>query len=81
MVLLNISVNGFVILFVYCYFGQFATDNYAKFWYHLYNVPWYQLPLPIQKSFVLMTENAEGELVYDGFHLLSLDLRLFGQVV
>lgn len=77
-----ICVSGvaFANLFVYCYFGQFATNNGLKLYDHLYKMDWYNLPLPIQNCVILMLANTERKLIYEGFHMVDLNLLLFGKV-
>lgn len=67
-------------LFVYCYFGAFATDHYQRLADVLYNSEWFHLENIYQKLFILMIGNAQRPLRYHGFHIAYLNLETFAKV-
>lgn len=66
--------------FMYCHFGQIATGSYEKLADLLFGCNWQQLPLNLQKFFVLMIENMQRPLHYHGFGVAILNLETFRNV-
>lgn len=64
-------------LFLYCYFGKLATDSYKEMADSLYEVNWHELPIELQKYFVLMIANTQKPLYYHGFGVATLNLETF----
>lgn len=73
-------VSGLSNMFVYCYLGKTATDNYAAFADCIYSCQWPMLPIKLQRFFQLMIGNAQSCLYYDGFGVVVLDLETFTSV-
>lgn len=67
-------------LFLYCYYGERSTENYAAFGDCLYESNWMNLPKDLQKDFVLMIAHAQKELYYHGNKVVNLNLELFLKV-
>lgn len=67
-------------LFVYCYFGKLATESYEKMSDCLYETKWWELPIELQKYFLLMNINMQRPLCYHGFDVAVLNLETFTQV-
>lgn len=67
-------------LFLYCYFGQVATDCYENVAIILYEAKWLNTPLKLQKYFVLMIGNAQIPLNYHGFGIAFLSLNTYMRV-
>lgn len=57
-----------------------ATNNLIKFGDEIFDSDWYELPIEIQKSFILVIANAEKPLYYDGLHMVCLNLPTFAKV-
>lgn len=77
--LLSTSIN-LSTLFLYCYFGDMASDSHKKISDCAYDMGWYKLPIRLQKYFLLMIENMQKPLFYHGFGIVDLDLRAFIRV-
>lgn len=68
-------------LFIYCFFGEIATENYDQMGECLYfDSNWFNLPNKLQKYLVLMIANMQKPMYYHGFEVAKLDLRTFIQV-
>lgn len=67
-------------LFMYCYFGKFATDNYMKVADISYESNWQDLPVNLQKYFILVIGNAARPLQYDAFGIAPLNLETYTNV-
>lgn len=68
-------------LLMYCYLSKLATDSYAKMSDCVYNkITWYELPIGLQKYFVLMIQNMQQPLNYHGFGVIYLNLETFTKV-
>lgn len=67
-------------LFLYCYFGDMASESYKKISDCVYNMGWYELQPRLQKYFPLVIANMQKSLFYYGFGIISLDLRTFTRV-
>lgn len=65
-------------LFLYCYFGKLATESQNS--WCLYETNWQNLPLDLQKYFILMIANVQKPLHYHGFKIAVLDLETFTNV-
>lgn len=79
-ILLIAIVSNISTLFVYCYFGKLATDSFSDMSYRLFESNWQQLPLEMQKFFVLMIGNAQKTLHYHGLQIVRLDWETFTKV-
>lgn len=73
-------VVGILSLFLYCFFGKLATESYAKMADCLYESNWQILNVKCQKYFVLMIENAQEPLYYQGFGIAVMNLETFTKV-
>lgn len=67
-------------LFVYCFFGKVATESFATMADSLYEANWQNLPIELQKYFILMIANANRPLYYHGFNIAILNLETFSKV-
>lgn len=68
------------LLFFYCFFGKIATDTYGQMSDCLFQSNWFELPIEQQKFFIVMIANAQRELVYQGFGIVTLNLETFTKV-
>lgn len=78
-VLTTAMIDG-MIPFIYCYFGKLATDCFAQMSNDLFEANWVELPVSVQKYFVIMIENAQRPLHYHGFRMVYLNLETFAKV-
>lgn len=67
-------------IFLYCYFGQLATDSYIKMADCLFESKWYNQPLSYQKNLIVMIQNAQQTIHYHGFNIAYLNLNNFCKV-
>lgn len=79
-VLLAGIANSTLNLFLYCFFGGFASDNFNKMATKLYKSDWLELPINLQKYFILMIGNVQKPLYYHGFGIVILNLETFTKV-
>lgn len=70
-----------LLLFVYCYYGKIATDSFIAMSDCLYESNWHNLPIHLQKYFIIMITNAQRKLYYHGFGILFLNLETFSAVI
>lgn len=62
-------------LFLYCYFGELATESFEKMYHSLNDIIWYKLPIELQKYYILMAANMQIPLHYHGFGIAILNLQ------
>lgn len=62
-------------IFLYCYYGQMASESFEKFSNEYYAMHWFTLPTKLQKYFVLMIGNAQRTVYYDGSGIARLNLN------
>lgn len=79
MVLMSLLVSG-ANLYLYCYYGNRSTNDFAQMAQLLYESNWNQHPVELQKFFKMMIANAQRPLFYHGFHLVQLNLETFLKV-
>lgn len=53
-------------LFIYCYFGEMATEYFKRMSNCLYQSEWEALPVELQKYFVVMIANTQIPMFYSG---------------
>lgn len=68
------------IMFLYCYFGEMATESYENFANSLYEGRWQDLKPELQKYIIVMIANAQRPLEYHGFNVAVLSLETFAKV-
>lgn len=68
-------------LFVYCFLGKLASENYFKMSDCLYDFDWKRLPVNLQKYFILMIQNTQKPIYYHGFGVCILNLEMFTKVI
>lgn len=64
-------------LFLYCYFGELATESFDEMAVTLNDIKWFELPIKLQKYFIVMTLNMQRPLQYNGFAIANLNLYTF----
>lgn len=67
-------------LFLYAYFGTFATGVFEKYGDYLVESNWNEQSIEFQKYILLMIRNAQQPQSYKGNELFVLDLRCFAKV-
>lgn len=72
--------TGFENMVLYNSFGQMTSNSFADIGDDFYAGPWLKLPIHLQKSFILMIQNAQKPRRYDGFGVAHLDLSTLGEV-
>lgn len=75
----SLCIN-FGILFLYCFAGGIATGSYQKIESRLCNSNWYEYPIDAQKYILMMLQNSQLPIYYDGFGVAILSLETFGNV-
>lgn len=72
---------GISMMFVYCYFGELANSSFENMTNALYESNWLNLPIKLQKYYIVMIGNAQQSLYYHGFHITILNLNTFAKVI
>lgn len=67
-------------LFLYCYYGNRSTIDYAQMAHSLYESNWYQHSVGLQRFFKMMIANAQRPLFYHGFRIVQLNLETYLKV-
>lgn len=67
-------------MFFYCYFGKLATLNFEKMTDVVFEMNWLDLPVELQKYFILIIANMQKPLYYYGGGIVILDLGTFVNV-
>lgn len=68
-------------LFLYCFFGKLAIDSFARMADSLFEANWQDLPINLQKYFILMIANSQKPIYYHGFGVAILNLETFCKVI
>lgn len=79
MVLMSLIVSG-ANLFLYCYYGNRSTNDYAQMAHSLYHSSWYKHSAAMQRFFKMMIANAQRPLFYHGFRMVELNLETYLKV-
>lgn len=75
------TITSLTNLILYCYFGKLTTDNYLEFSKCAYELSnWYELPVDLQKYFILVISNANKPLCYNGLGIMSLKMETLTNV-
>lgn len=69
-----------VTLFFYCYFAVSATNSFLRMADCLYECNWYEVPVDLQKAFIVMIQNIHQPIYYHGFGIVFLNLETFTKV-
>lgn len=67
-------------LYLYCFYGNRSTRDYAEMAHYLYASNWYKHPVELQKFFKMMIANAQIHLFYDGSGIVQLNLETYLKV-
>lgn len=57
-----------------------ATESYEDMIDRLYECKWHELPISLQKYFILMIQNAQQPVYYHGFGVALLNMQTFTKV-
>lgn len=66
-----------LILFLYCFFGELATNSFAKMPDCVFKMNWQKLSVRLQKYVILMITDMHIPMHYHGFGVAIMDLRTF----
>lgn len=69
-----------LIMFFYCYFGKLASISFEQMTDHVFQMNWQDLPVKLQKYFILLIANMQKPLFYYGGGIVILDLSTFVNV-
>lgn len=73
-------LSGTLNLFLYCYFGKCASKYYEEYADYLFDSNWINLPINMQKAYVIMIANDQQPLYYHGCNVVNLTLETFSRV-
>lgn len=71
------TMTGILTLFLYCYFGQLATEGFIQMSNVLYDSNWSHQSVQLQKCIVFMMSNMQKPLYFNGFGVANLNMRTF----
>lgn len=80
LMLFAVTISGMT-LFLYCYYGKYATDCQAAFALAAYESDWIDLSIELQRYFILIISNAQKPLSYHGYGIVDLNLETFAKVI
>lgn len=81
--IINLVVCALIALseaFLFCYFGVMTTKSLSKYVDSIYEVHWYDIPVPLQKRLVVIMANLQRPQEYQGFGMMALNLVTFVKV-
>ena len=78
-ILLLAASDVTVHLFILCFFGKVATENFSEMADCMFESNWLKFPVNLQKSLILMIENAQIPLCYNGY-IVTLNLETYTKV-
>lgn len=67
-------------LFLYCYFGEMASECYVGMAKTLYESNYFALPIHLQKRILFITLNMQQPIYYHGSKISVLNLPTFAAV-
>lgn len=73
-------IIGVFNIFCYCFFGKSTTENFDRIANCLFQSNWIELPVKLQKYFVIIIGNAHKPFFYHGLGIVVLDLESFAKV-
>lgn len=80
LVVLATFLSSILTLFLYCYYGKIATKSFEDMADDLYQANWHDLPIGLQKYFIIMIANSQRPIYYHGFGVVILNLETFTKV-
>lgn len=80
MLILLLLVTCAVILFLLCFFGKLAHENFLNMSDCLFECNWLVYPINIKKYILFMIMNTQRPIYYHGFGIAVLDLITFLKV-
>lgn len=72
-----VTISALTDAYVFCYCGATTTMLFSEYADRLYEINSYDLPVPLQKQFVIILANLQRPVYYEGFGMVKLDLELF----
>lgn len=67
-------------IFLYCIFGNFTESSYEDMIDCLYISNWQELPIDLQKYFIILIQSAQQPLIYTGLGLINASRDTFAEV-
>lgn len=77
---MSCGLVGVANLFLFCYFGKLATQSFAGMSNALYESNWPEIPVRLQKYFIISIANTQKHIYYHGFGVAVLNLETFTNV-
>lgn len=66
-------------IFLFCFIGSFATEQFACYAHTTYKSQWYKFPIRLQAYVRLIIANAQRPRSFNGLGIFDLNLTLFTQ--
>lgn len=81
MIILSFDISlGLIILFCFCHFGRETSENFGMMSECLYECNWPDLSAKLTKYLILMIQNAQTPIHYQGFKIVPLNMETFSKV-
>lgn len=71
------TLSNVIILYCYCYYGVLASESFERMAESLYESNWPELPVELQKNFIVMMANMQKSIFYSGFGFVDVNLNTF----
>lgn len=71
---------GLLTTFLYCFFGKMATEHFTLMADCLFQSNWLDLPIKLQKYYIIMIQNAQKPIYYNAFGMTVIGLETFTHV-
>lgn len=68
------------IVFLYCFTGSMATEQFFRYGNVSFESDWYKFPIELQKYVLLIIANAQQPKIFNGFSIIDLNLLAFTKV-
>lgn len=80
LVVLSSAAVGMSNLFLYCYFGEMATQGFGDMGDSLYDTNWQNLPITSQKNLILIIAITQRSISFQGSRFAVLNMDTFCSV-
>lgn len=62
---------------LYSFYGTLAIRSYEQMADRVYDIDWHDLPIELQKYFILIIQNVQKPIHYHGFGVVILNMETF----
>lgn len=79
-ILITGTILSVSMLFLFCFFGRLSTEKYEQMSDCSYESKWNELPIELQKFYVIIIGVGQRPLFYHGYGMIYLNLQTFTRV-